>query len=59
MTRQVRDEDCGSCGEPDCVEGECPRSKRSCGHHCNCSWVHDVCHWCGKTFGAEDEEIKS
>lgn len=32
---------------------ECPTSKRPCGHHCNCSWVHDSCHWCGVEFGEE------
>lgn len=26
--------------------GECKDSKRPCGHHCNCSWIHDCCHWC-------------
>lgn len=36
----------------DCAEGvnpfdKCPQSKRPCGHHCNCVWVHDHCHWCG------------
>jgi hypothetical protein len=30
------------------VSGECWASQRGCGHHCNCSWVHDACHWCGK-----------
>ena len=42
-----------------CPEGmplhECPESKRPCGHHCNCSWVHDVCHWCGSEFGEADD----
>jgi hypothetical protein len=45
--------ECYSCGEPGA--GECPKSKRSCGHHCNCSWVHDHCHWCGQDFGEESE----
>jgi len=49
----VRDEDCASCGE-NCPEGECPESQRTCGHHCNCSWVHDCCHWCGAEFGEEE-----
>lgn len=34
-------------------EPECPNSERPCGHHCNCSWIHDHCHWCGKDFGCE------
>ena len=40
---------CGSCGES--PEGECPASKRPCGHHCNHVWTHDACDWCGKEFG--------
>lgn len=43
---------CISCGER-MPEGECPQSKRPCGHHCDCSWLHDVCHWCGAEFGEE------
>lgn len=36
----------------DCAEGVnpfdvCPNAKRPCGHHCNCVWIHDCCHWCG------------
>jgi hypothetical protein len=41
--------ECYSCGDEDA--GKCPKSQRACGHHCNCSWVHDHCHWCGKEFG--------
>lgn len=44
--------DCISCGEA--VKDECSGSKRECGHHCNCSWVHDACCWCGEEFGEED-----
>lgn len=47
--------DCYSCGEPG-ADHPCPNSKRPCGHHCNCSWVHDRCHWCGKEFGEEAGE---
>jgi hypothetical protein len=40
-----------------CPEGmpvnECHQSQRPCGHHCNCSWVHDHCHWCDTEFGEE------
>lgn len=49
------EEKCYSCGEDQRL-GECPKSKRACGHHCNCSWVNDLCHWCGKEFGAQSEE---
>ncbi len=38
-------DDCAGCGEHDPI-GECPKSRRTCGHHCNCIWVHDHCHWC-------------
>jgi len=43
------DEDCASCGEG--VPADCPKSKRKCGHHCNHSWSHDICDWCGTEFG--------
>ena len=46
--------ECISCWEPD-FEEKCLNSKRSCGHHCNHSWTHDKCCWCGKEW-AEDEE---
>lgn len=42
--------ECISCGE-EIPEGDCPQSKRPCGHHCDCSWIHDICHWCGAEFG--------
>ena len=47
--------DCVSCpeGEP---EDECPKSLRSCGHHCNHSWDQDKCHWCGVEFGEDGVE---
>lgn len=38
-------DECGSCGEG--VPGDCPKSKRPCGHHCNHIWTHDACDWCG------------
>lgn len=41
---------CGTCGEGP-PEGECPQSKRPCGHHCNHVWDDGACHWCGKVFG--------
>lgn len=43
--------ECGSCGES--PEGECPKSLRPCGHHCNHVWTHDSCDWCGEEFGPE------
>lgn len=46
--------DCYSCGEP--AAGKCPDSKRPCGHHCNCSWTNDRCHWCGKEFGEQPQQ---
>lgn len=49
--------DCLTCGEVVGAEGECPHSKRPCGHHCNCSWVHDHCHWCGVEFGEDGVEV--
>jgi len=60
----ILDEDCITCPEHQAYldQGEvspyplneCPESKRSCGHHCNCSWVYDHCHWCDKEFGEEE-----
>jgi len=43
-------EPCGSCGMGDGAR-ECPKSQRPCSHHCNHSWTHDACHWCGCDFG--------
>jgi hypothetical protein len=44
-------EDCISCGEK--VDQVCPKSPRACGHHCNHSWSHERCCWCGKEWGGE------
>lgn len=49
--------ECGTCGEIEDAEGECPRSKRVCGHHCNCVWIHDGCDWCGVRFCDLCEEL--
>ena len=46
------DDECISCSEG-LEQNECPQSKRVCGHHCNHSWSHDQCCWCGKEFGEE------
>lgn len=43
--------ECASCGE--LPKNDCKESKRPCGHHCNHSWTHDKCCWCGKEFGDE------
>ena len=43
----MEDNECWTCGEGVGSKNECPSSKRPCGHHCNCIWIHDVCHWCG------------
>lgn len=44
------DAECVSCGEAIPLN-ECPKSERPCGHHCNCSWTNDHCHWCDAEFG--------
>lgn len=49
VAEEAGEAECYSCGDP--AAGTCPQSKRPCGHHCNCSWVHDHCHWCDKEFG--------
>jgi hypothetical protein len=49
---------CFSCTEGN-PEGECPNSNLSCGHHCDCSWTQDICHYCGKEFGEEGEVTDS
>ena len=43
--------ECASCGEV--PKNDCKKSQRPCGHHCNHSWTHDECCWCGKEFGDE------
>lgn len=46
--------DCDDCGGPPAGEPEtCPKSEKPCGHHCNHSWSHEHCHYCGKEWGAE------
>lgn len=52
------DEDCSSCCElePEIVAEEvCPKSLRQCGHHCNHSWTHDICCWCGRSWEEETD----
>jgi hypothetical protein len=43
-------DECLSCDSED-EAVECPKALHKCKHHCNCSWVHDECCWCGETFG--------
>lgn len=47
--------ECFTCGEGDGSPDECPTSERTCGHHCNHSWTHDVCHWCGTTYDDQED----
>jgi hypothetical protein len=52
----IIDEDCEACYYPDDPEirdDKCPNSERPCGHHCNHSWSHDECCWCGKEWEGE------
>jgi hypothetical protein len=49
--------ECHTCADPTipgsedgAPKGECPESQRVCGHHCNCSWTQDHCHWCDMKF---------
>jgi hypothetical protein len=44
--------ECYDCGEG-MPKNSCPGSKRSCGHHCNCIWIHDMCHWCDAVINDE------
>lgn len=45
-------EGCISCEEK-CPTGECSAKQSTCGHHCNHSWSHDRCCWCGAEFGEQ------
>lgn len=48
----VFDEECDSCSVVDEV---CPASEKACGHHCNHSWSHERCCWCGQEWGEESD----
>lgn len=52
----VRSTDCADCGEL-MPEQCCPKSRRPCGHHCDCVWTQDTCHWCGVEFHGDGLEI--
>ena len=47
-------DECSSCSEMEPL-GECPKSKRECGHHCNCIWTQDICHFCGGEINDDGE----
>ena len=51
----AEDEKCLSC-DGETPKHECPKAVRSCGHHCNCSWIQDICHWCKTEFGENGAE---
>ena len=42
---------CATCTEGDGTPNECPKSRRECGHHCDCSYEQSKCCYCGATFG--------
>lgn len=46
--------DCDTCGSGQEHE-RCPNSQKSCGHHCDHTWTHDTCCWCGAVFGDVDD----
>lgn len=48
------EEDCEPDNPVDPDEFMCSKSKRPCGHHCNHSWSHEECCWCGRVFGITD-----
>lgn len=52
VTQPHEEFSCISCGE-EMIRNECPKSTLDCGHHCNCSWIHDYCHFCEANFGEE------
>jgi hypothetical protein len=50
------DERCDSCRESLRTD-VCPSSLKTCGHHCNHSWSHERCCWCGREWGDELDEL--
>jgi hypothetical protein len=44
---------CDSCENLGAERQVCPASYRDCGHHCNHSWSHDRCCWCGEEWGEQ------
>lgn len=53
------EDECLSCAQGIRGESRCPESNRDCGHHCNCSWEQDHCHWCGEQFGENSKGGRS
>lgn len=56
------DDICISCEEDpdpddpaDYDDYKCSKSKRPCGHHCNHSWSHEECCWCGHVFASIED----
>ena len=47
-----KENECVSCGE-EIPKNDCEKSKRPCGHHCDCSWSQDHCCWCNKWLGED------
>jgi hypothetical protein len=39
------------------VHNDCPSSKSN-GYHCNHSWSHDACCWCGQEWGEEGAQTQ-
>jgi hypothetical protein len=56
MSEESLGDECITCGEG-LPLNECQSSQRLCGHHCNCSWTQDCCHWCGKEWDGEEEVV--
>lgn len=51
----MSDLSCISCGEGLDLH-DCAASQRLCGHHCNHTWSHDTCCWCGLPPLSEDRK---
>lgn len=50
------DDGCISCSET--TEYTCAGSRRKCLHHCNHSWTHDACCWCGGVVNADGNWVE-
>lgn len=51
----VAESECMTCEEGTGAPNECPKSPRSCGHHCNHSVTHDSCCSCGAQIVTDEE----
>lgn len=47
----MEENECYDCGNEDTQDEYCVKSEKDCKHHCNCSWVFDVCCYCEVEFG--------